>query len=75
MGNDVSIHVNGVRTVIRILQLYICNTIFWLWATWWRLFQKRVVCPKFDIYVSYLKYGLICVRICHSVHILNMHVL
>ena len=20
-------------------------------CTWWRLFQKHVVCPKFDIYV------------------------
>ena len=25
--------------------------IFWLWATQWRLFQKRVLHSKFDIYV------------------------
>ena len=27
------------------------RVVFWIWAcTWWRLFQKRVVCTKFDIY-------------------------
>jgi hypothetical protein len=26
--------------------------IFWIWdSTWWRLFQKLVMCTKFDIYV------------------------
>jgi hypothetical protein len=26
--------------------------IFWIRNTWWRLFQKRIVHTKFDIYVS-----------------------
>jgi hypothetical protein len=25
--------------------------IFLFWTTWWRLFRKRIVCSKFDIYV------------------------
>jgi hypothetical protein len=25
--------------------------IFWLWATWWKLFHKHVVHTKLDIYI------------------------
>jgi hypothetical protein len=28
-------------------------------CTWWRLFQKLVVCTKLDIYISLLWHGLI----------------
>ena len=30
--------------------------IFWFECTWWRLFHKRVVCTKFDIYVFIVIY-------------------